>query len=776
MSKVKLNKEMEENIKKYGNEIKSFESFAEAVRRKPGMHIGGIGNRGFLNMFREIFQNATDEMVKKSSPGTMAIVSYDETTKTSIVEDNGRGIPFGQIIRIFTSEYTSSNYEKKSGEFSSGVHGVGAKVSNALSDEFIVESYALGEARKVEFRKGVPVSEEYEIKNPGLQGTRITMVPDLSILGEVTISCNDILGLIKSIMPLTNIGNYVVFNGIQYNGNVINETITNTNSVVGILNNILKAPIIKPFYVQLETDTMKANIAFTYDSDTISDSENIISYANFTPTLGGTHVNGFMDGIIKYFKDYMNKIYLANSKKNKLTITNSDVKEGLSAVVSVAHIEPIFIGQAKDMLTNEDMYDFVKNLMVESLGEWAKANPQDLQKVCKYLKDIAEIRVKSEEGKDKIKTTYTSSKLTGLPRKYVKPTGKKGLEFIIVEGDSAIGSARNSRNRERQGLFPIRGKLPNAFTTPRQKFLSNEEVQGIISIIGGGYGKNFDINKVAWERIIFMTDADPDGKHIRVLLLKFILIYMRPLVEAGRVYLAMPPLYGAKIGGKTVYFNDRIDYVKYLQNNFCSTNEIKTLSGELLSSNEINKILYNNIDYVYDMEVLSNRYSINVNLLELLLINRNLDFKNLKDLVESKYRFLKVKSVNNTIVIEGLVDSKYQTIFFNEKLLKDAHNVIENIDKASVMYFQLNGVKASLYDLMKAFDNSSPKSIQRYKGLGEMSPKQLADSTLLPDGDRTLMQYTVESIIQEIETLKYFESNRKELVKDNKASRIDLLG
>lgn len=771
----KIDKQMEENIKHYADEIKTFDNFATAVRRKPGMHIGGIGNRGYLNMFREIFQNATDEMVKKSSPGTRALVSYDERSKIAIVEDDGRGIPFGHIIRIFTSEYTSSNYEKKKGEFSSGVHGVGAKVSNALSKDFIVESYSLGEARKVEFKCGVPVTDEVVIKNPGMQGTRITMVPDLDILGEVTINCMDILGLIKSIMPLTNIGNYVIFNGILFNGKTISEKIENTNSVAGIIDARVQTKLVKPFYTELETDTMKANISFTYDLQNISDRESITSYANFTPTLGGTHVDGFIDGVIKFFKDYMNKIYLAKNK-NKLTVNNNDIKEGLVAVISVAHIEPIFIGQAKDMLTNEDMYDFVKNLMVNSLEQWAKSNPQDLQKVCKYLKEIAELRVKSEEGKVKIKTTYNASKLTGLPKKYSKPLGKEHLEFVIVEGDSARGSARNTRCKLRQGLLPIRGKLPNAFTTPRAKFLSNEEVQAIISIIGGGYGKNFDLSKVKWEKIIFMADADPDGAHIRTLLLKTLIVYMRPLLEAGRVYAAMPPLYGVTINGKTIYFNNRIQYVKYLQNNFCNKNDIKSLSGADLSNAEIGKILYENIDYVYDLEVISNRYSINPYLLELILINRNLGFKELKELLEYKYRFLNVRTMNNTTVIEGLVDSKYHTIFLNDKLIKDSQLIIDTIEKASILYFTLNDKKVSLYGLMKEFDNSSPKSIQRYKGLGEMNGKQLAQSTLHPDGDRTLIQYTVDSALEEIEMLKYFESNRKELIKDTKASRIDLLG
>jgi DNA gyrase subunit B len=189
----------------------------------------------------------------------------------------------------------------------------------------------------------------------------------------------------------------------------------------------------------------------------------------------------------------MNKIYL--SEKSKVTVINNDIKTGLKVIIAAAHLNPVFAGQFKGILSNEDMYKYVKDLTTKSLEEWSKTSPGDLQKICKCIKEIAEIRMKSDDSKIKLSNNYESSALTGKPKKYVPPSGNKNLELIIVEGDSALGSAKNSRDVYKQGLFPIRGKLPNAFKETKSKFLANQEIASIITIIGCGYGKNFDISK-----------------------------------------------------------------------------------------------------------------------------------------------------------------------------------------------------------------------------------------------------------------------------------------
>lgn len=767
---------MEENIRNYSNEIVSLNTFVEAVRKVPGMYIGNKGNQGFLTMIKEIFQNAIDEVMRDSSPCDKVIISYDERTHTTIVEDNGRGIPFKDMIRIYTSQHTSANYNKKTGEYTSGVHGVGSKVTNALSSTFIVESYILGEARRVEFIDGVPKSDPEVIpNNNNRQGTMVMFNPCYEIMGNLTLKVQDVYNLVKGILPLTKIGTIFEFNGIHLDGSQYHETLINQDGIITDL--IMKTinPLIKPVIYSNDTGTMRAEIAFTFDSNDLQDAD-ITSFANFCHVTDGKHLEGFEQGICNFFRNYMNRIYLANNKSKKISIINNDVKVGLKAIVTVSHLNPIFTGQAKERLGNEDMLPFVRDLTLSSLNAWSKENPQDLQKICKYLKGIAEIRLKSEEGKIKLSSKYKSSSVTGLPSKYDKPTGTKNLEFLIVEGDSAKGSARNSKCHKRQGLFPIRGKLPNAFTTEKSKFLENEEIAALITLIGGGYGKNFDLSQVKWEKIIFMADADPDGKHIRSLLLKFFLLYMPELIEDGRVYSAVPPLYGLERKKGSIYFTNRLDYVMYCQKQFSKNVSISSLRGNKLSSKEITDLLYANVDYVYDLEILSNRYAVNPHLLELIFINIDKDVATLNAIVSDKFRFMKVYTKGNSILVEGLIESKYQTLFINQHFLQEIKDIRKYTELNKSMYYNVNNEVMSLYSIMKLYESSTPAGIARYKGLGEMDPEQLAESTMHPDSPyRTLLRYTLESAKEEIETIRFLESNRNELIKDVKVSRIDLL-
>lgn len=777
MAKKKNNIEisMEENIRNYANEITTLDSFVKAVRKLPGMYIGNIGNPGFLTMIKEIFQNSLDEVMRRKSPCDMIRISYDERTHETIIEDNGRGIPFSKMIDIYTKEHTSTNYEKEDFDYTAGVHGVGGKVTNALSAIFIVESYILGKAKRIEFIDGIPSSEEpVDIPNTeNKQGTIVRFRPSYEALGEVSLKIEPILELIKGMLSKTTLGTRFEFNGIFLDGTPYHEVMVNEDGLLSYI--IMKTinPLIKPIMYAEDTGKMKAEIVFTYDSNDLQDA-NISTFANFCNVTDGPFKTGFEQGLCNFFRNYVNKIYLANNKK--VSIVNVDIMVGLKAVINVAHLNPIFTGQAKERLGNEDMLPFIRDLTLKSLNKWSKENPQDLQRICKYLKDVAEIRLKSEGEKIKLGTRYESSSISGLPSKYEKPIGNSNLEFLIVEGDSAKGPANEARCKKRQGVFPIRGKLPNALTTEKSKFLKNPEVDAIITIIGGGYGRSFDISKVKWEKIIFMADADVDGLHIRTLLLKFILMYMPQLIEDGRVYSAVPPLYGVRKKKGMEYFTNRLDYVMYIQKIFTKNNTVATLRGNVLTQKEITDLLYRNTDYVYDIETLSNRYAINPCLLELVVINLNKDEETIRQIVMSTYRFMKVYNKNNVIIIEGLIDSKYQTLFLNEQFKTDVFIIQQYVNNNSNMYYNINNEKKSLYEIMKIYESSSPSNINRYKGLGEMNAKQLAESTLHPDSPyRTLLRYTVESAKEELEMIKYLESNKQELIKDVKVSRIDLM-
>lgn len=755
-----------QKIKSYNKQIRTISNFAEAVRKTVTQYLGYTGNKGFINMIREIFQNSADELMKDDSPCDEIWVAFSEPYQEFAVRDNGRGIPHDSLIRVFTSQHTSSNYDKKPGEFSSGRHGVGAKVTNACSEYFIVDSYILGVGKRAEFKLGDASTAKLKdlptVKDK--QGSTVTFRPHVPTMGQTTVTCEDVLRLINSLVPLLKQGAKINFIGEKIDGGKVKQTIINKDGLMDGLNAIIKKPIITPIHFGALRDDkwMKAEIVFTFDS--ADDNEIIHSYGNFCPTRDGTHVEGFIAGMSKYFRNYMNKFYLP--AKSKLTITNNDVRVGLRAIVTCSHMEPEFTGQSKEIISNADLVPFIRDLTEASLEEWAKRNNNDLQKICKYFKDIAEIRTKAEGERAKVKVKEVSS-ISGLPKKFVKPTGKKNLELFIMEGDSAVGPAKNNRDNTCQGLFPIRGKIVNVMAATREKVVANQEVAAITAIIGAGFGRSFDIEKCKWEKIIIATDADPDGAHIRCLLLKFFLMYMQPLITSGRLYAAVPPLYGAKIGGKMKYFTDRTAYNKYLQKEFFKIHKLSLSNKVKLTESDVVDLLNRNTNYIRDIDAIANSFAIDVKLLEYILVLHTqgieLGSAKFKKAIESRYQFLKVSKTG----IEGLVDSKYQTIYFSDTFLNACKYIIECIIK-SPTEFVVDGTKVSLYGLMKEFESLTPPSVTRYKGLGEMNGDQLFNSTLDPSdkGNRVLIKYTIDDVKYEIEKIKEIENDKIQLMKD----------
>ena len=778
---VQLTPEMIQNIEQYGDQIITLDNFVKVVRQNPGYQLGSIGNKGIQNASREVWQNSFDEMDKKDSPCTWVKITFDERTCGFTTEDNGRGIPFGDMLRVFSDPNTSSNYVKKPGEYSSGLHGVGAKVTNAVSRVFIIESYRYtGEGRRLEFYEGYPW-DKGEVKVPNKEkknGTKIYFEPSVDALEEFRVTWKDVYRWLQNIAPLNNVGDVIYFTGIDKNGKVYEEKIVNQDGIFTYLIRDTESPLIAPIEFHKDNGQMKVDCAFTWDTSETS-TDHITAFACKCPTIFGTHITGFEEGICTFFSNYMNKIYLASQKKSKLSVTKNDIKCGLKAVVSAFHIKPIFDGQSKEKFTNTEMEPFMKETINEMMDQWTRKNPKDLATLCKYFKDVAEMRMSADKQRIRLTDKYNKSKLTGLPSKYVAPKNKKGAEFFITEGDSAASLIKNHRLNESQGYFPIRGKIVNAFRTPRDKFLANPEVAGIIQIIGGGYGRNFDISKVKWDKIIFCTDADPDGNHIKALLLRFFILYMPQLIEAGKVYAALPPLYGIKLGkDKYIYLRDRMEYVKYIQKEFSKNHKVSKADNKPLSTRELSSILYKNIDYEDEVNRVAKNHAIDPVLLEaiMIMVYNKATYAKLSKAIKKQFRFIQdiSKDKNGTIIIEGLVGSKYQTVFVNDLLIQESKSILDYIDQNTSMVYKINEEAVSLYELMHMFNKSAPSSIQRYKGLGEMDGKRLFDSTLDPS-KRTLIQYTMEDVKSEIETIKYYEDDMSRLLTDTKLTKFDVM-
>lgn len=769
-----------DNINNYSKEIETKKTYSQAVRETVGQYLGYIGNKGFINMVREIFQNSMDEYMKEESVCNYICLMFNPYTKEVIDIDNGRGIPFDDMVRVFNQPHTSSNYtdSKKPGEFSSGRHGVGSKVVNAVSEYFIAESHVLGSVKTVYFKEGEYDREEFSGKYDIYQGTIIRFKPSMEVMGEITTTPEEILKLIKDLVPLMSIGAKVEFKVLNQNGEIsYTEIIENKYGISTGLQEKVKNPVVKPIvFKDLKSDgTMRANLAFTFDSDSITGMEDISSFSNFCPTKSdSTHVLGFVDGVTQFFKGYMNKIFLSKGK-NKLSCTNTDIKCSLVAVLDVAHLYPLFSGQAKETLSNEDMYPYMKEVTIRCLDEWSKTHSNELQRLCKFFKELAEIRVKGEKEKVKLSDNYQASVISGMPKKFTKPTGKDHLEFIIMEGDSAVGQVKNYRDNTRQGLFPIRGKLPNAFDKKPSEFLANQEVSAIFKILGAGYGKNFDINKCKWEKVIIGVDADPDGAHIRTLLLKLFLRYALPLIVNGRLYALQPPLYSIRNGNKYKYFKDRYELVRYTQDKFSKQYSVYSMDSKKYTSNELVAMLFNNIDYTHELESIADTFAVEPKLLELCLTHKDESITKLRNTLKKHFRFADVKDVNGTFMVEGLINNRYHNLVFNNRLLTMSKHVLDIIDNAPRM-FKVNDEILSLYDLMKIVDSYTPNNLTRYKGLGEMNGSQLMETTLHPDSNRTLLQYTVEDAINEIETIKLINSKKSSIIKDMKFDNTNMIG
>lgn len=764
-------KNFEKNIKEYANSIQSMDSFRDAVRHNPGMHIGGTGNVGFINMVREIYSNAVDELVKPTSPCNWVKLTFDERDYRIIVEDNGRGIPFNLMIDIFQKEYTSSNYTKMDYEYSSGVHGIGSKITCALSDLFTVKSHIFGECKYVEFHDGFlwDKGDIVDIDKSNMdreQGTTITFVPYEKLRNMLTVTCEDVRNLVYTILLLTPINSTIEFIGIDKSGHIkYQDCFVNKNGLIDELRKINQTPLINDIVMQMDTGKIKIDAVINMTDEVAT----IASFCNLTPTLGGVHADGFYNGIIKFFRNYMNKVYLGDN--SKIQVKSEDIKYVICGVIHTLLLKPNFIGQSKDLLGDDiegkiKIATFISDFIESSLIEWSKSNPKDLNKISKMLKAVAEARMKSEGTIKKLSNNYKKSSINNLPEDYKKPSGKQNLELFIVEGKSALSSAINARNPMTQGFYPIRGKLPNAFEKKPEQMLTNSEVSAIIEIIGGGYGKNFNLNNVKFDKIIFLTDPDPDGSHIATLLLNLFAVYMPELIEDGRVYKAVPPLYGMNIGkDKMRYFVDKAEQIKYVQSLFIKENTI-CIDGHKLSNDKLFDLLYKNSEYVFELEKLSNNYAVPPILMEAILvghINGTPIKKTYKYLKDKYFRFLNHINENGTDIINGLANDMAIELIIVDNLYRDSKRVFDILLNNIDFNFSLNNNNVSLYELMKSYKSYEPSSLQRYKGLGEMEAFQLKDSTLSID-NRTLIQYTPENIKTEINQMRLLSSNRHKLL------------
>ena len=513
----------------------------EAVKRRPAMFIGSTGKDGLHHLVWEVVDNSVDEAL--AGICTKIVITINKDGSLS-VEDNGRGIPVdihpqykkSALEIVITKLHAGGKFEKKAYMISGGLHGVGISVVAALSKKMRVEVKRDGKIHMQEYERGNPLDKVKVIGNSDATGTKVIFFPDKEIFSITEFDFNVIANRMREIAFL-NAGLKIILEDerkdkkeeFNYSGG-LEEFVKWVNKS--------KETIHKPIYFKKQTNSTIVEIAVQYNTGY---QDNIFGFVNTINTVeGGTHIAGFKTALTRVINDYAKKSGLLKNE----TLTGDDVREGLTAIVSIKIPEPQFEGQTKTKLGNSEIKGVIDSIASSFLSEFFEENPQIARKIALKASESAKARIAASKAKDLIRRKSAFG-LSGLPGKLKDCASKKteNTELFIVEGESAAGSSTQARNKEFQAILPLKGKILNVEKANPIKVLSSEEIVNLITVIGTGVGEQFNIEKIRYGKIIITCDADVDGSHLITLLLTFFFRFMPQIIENGKVYIAVPPLF-----------------------------------------------------------------------------------------------------------------------------------------------------------------------------------------------------------------------------------------
>lgn len=528
----------------------------EAVRKRPGMYIGSTSSKGLHHLVWEIVDNSIDEALAGYCTGITVTIEQDNWIR---VEDNGRGIPVDiqekmgmpAVEVIMTVLHAGGKFGGGGYKVSGGLHGVGASVVNALSSQTIVQVHRDGKIHEIIFERGHTAQKLTVIGETDHTGTTTRFKADSEIFKETTVYEYDILATRIRELAYLNRGISLTI-ADERTGQERSETFHFEGGIREYVEHINenKEAIHAPIDVLGEKDGITVEIAMQYNAGF---SSNIMSFANNINTYeGGTHESGFKTALTRVINDYARKSNLI--KESDANLTGEDVREGLTAIVSIKHPEPQFEGQTKTKLGNSEVSQITNALFSDGFERFLLENPSVARQVIEKGTMAARARVAAKKARE-FTRRKSALEVSSLPGKLAdcSSTNPAESEIYIVEGDSAGGSAKSGRDRHFQAILPLRGKILNVEKARLDRILSNAEIRAMITAFGTGIGEEFNLEKARYHKIVIMTDADVDGAHIRVLLLTFLFRFMRPLIEAGYVYAAKPPLYQVKQGKHVEY-------------------------------------------------------------------------------------------------------------------------------------------------------------------------------------------------------------------------------
>lgn len=539
----------------------------EAVRKRPGMYIGTTSSRGLHHLVWEVVDNSIDEALAGYCDDIHVYIHEDNTVT---VTDNGRGIPVDPhkktgrpaVEVVMTVLHAGGKFDGDGYKVSGGLHGVGVSVVNALSEWLEVEIQRDGQVYQQKYYRGKPEFDVQPVGETEQTGTKISFKPDPEIFTETDEFEHE--ALIKRLRELAflNAGLRITLHNEHLDDETSYKFDGGIQSFVKYLNESRESLHAEPIYFKAEKEGIDLEIALQYNDSYIS---NIFSYANNIHTHeGGTHESGFKSALTRVINDYARKNKLL--KENDPNLTGDDVREGLTTIISVKIPDPQFEGQTKTKLGSSEARTITESLFSEHFSYFLDENPAVSKKIIEKSITAARAREAARKARE-LTRRKNALEITSLPGKLADCSSRDASigELYVVEGDSAGGSAKQGRDRHYQAILPLRGKVINVEKARLDKILSNNEIRTIITAIGTGIGEEFQLEKARYHKIIIMTDADVDGAHIRTLLLTFLFRYMKPLIEAGYVYIAQPPLYKIKQGKTMRYAYTESEKDRYVE-------------------------------------------------------------------------------------------------------------------------------------------------------------------------------------------------------------------
>ncbi|MGP6140304.1 MULTISPECIES: DNA topoisomerase (ATP-hydrolyzing) subunit B [unclassified Jeotgalibaca] len=541
----------------------------EAVRKRPGMYIGSTSAAGLHHLVWEIVDNSIDEALAGFASEINMSIEEDNSV---IVSDDGRGIPIDiqantgrpAVETVYTVLHAGGKFGGGGYKVSGGLHGVGASVVNALSKKLTVQVHKNGQIHQISFERGDIIEELHVVGETDRHGTVVQFWPDDEIFTETTVFDFEKLTVRVRELAFLNKGLNIsitdkrpekeIVNKYHYEGGI--------KSYVEYLNQNKRPLFDEIVYVEGEQDDIQVEVALQY---TDGYHTSLFSFANNIHTYeGGTHESGAKTALTRVINDYAKKAKIM--KENEENLTGEDVREGLTLVLSIKHPNPQFEGQTKTKLGNSEARTITDRLFSSMLEKFLMENPQTAKRIVEKGILAARARLAAKRARE-VTRKKSGLEISNLPGKLADCSSKDPSisELFIVEGDSAGGSAKQGRSRIFQAILPIRGKILNVEKASLDRILANEEIRSLFTAMGTGFGAEFDVSKSRYHKLVIMTDADVDGAHIRTLLLTLFYRYMRPLVEAGYVYIAQPPLFQVKQGKKEVYLQSQEELDAYLK-------------------------------------------------------------------------------------------------------------------------------------------------------------------------------------------------------------------